>query len=122
MYLEIIDYINKCVERKTDFTIRINKIGEIIEPTFGFVVSITPLINIGMDVHQIIKYIINKKTIQIEGVDYKLYLGGWFENNKEKVRYDISVVVDNKKEAVAIGKHCNQIAIYDLSKGKTIFL
>lgn len=122
MYLEIRAYINQCIKRKSDFTVRVNNSGEIFTPMSGFVVSITPLINIGMDLNQIIKYILSKKTIRIEGSDYKLYLGGWFENNKYILKYDISVVIDNKEEAFQIGKHCNQLAIYDLSNKNTIFL
>lgn len=122
MYLEIREYINQCIKKKSDFTIRVNNSGEILMPTSGFVVSITPLINIGMNLNQIIKYILSRKTIRIEGKDYKLYLGGWFENNKDMLKYDISVVIENKEEAFQIGKHCNQLAIYDLSSKNTIFL
>lgn len=122
MYLEIINYINECIIRKNDFTVRIDKNGKLIKPTCGFVVSITPIINIGMNVHQIIKYIINEKTIKIEAKNYNLYIGGWFENNKSMLKYDISVVIENKEEAIQIGKHCNQIAIYDILNKNTILL
>lgn len=122
MYLEIIEYVNESIKTKSDFTIRSDRCGNVIAPIDGFVVSITPLINIGMGIHQIIKYIVSNKKIKIEGKDYKLYLGGWFENNKDMLKCDISVVIENKDEAIRIGKHCRQIAIYDLSNKQTIFL
>lgn len=122
MYLKIINYVNDCIENKTDFTMRINNQGDICIPSDGFVVSITPLINIGMNIEQIIKFVLSKKTIKIEGKDYNLFIGGWFENNKDMLKYDISVVIENRDEAIEIGKYCCQIAIYDLVNNKTILL
>lgn len=122
MYIEIIDYVNKCINDKKEFTIRVDSSGKLYEPTSGFVISITPLINIGMDTFEIIKYITSVKNIDIDGKSHKLYLGGWFENNKDKLKTDISVVTECIDEAIQIGKHCNQRAIYSISKRKVIYL
>lgn len=120
MSLEIVEYVNKCIVNKDDFTVRENSDGELFVPISGYVVSITPLINIGMDENQMLKYILEAKFIKIERKDYYLYLGGWFE--KDKLNYDISVVIESKKEAIEVGKYCNQIAIYDLLHKQTILI
>jgi len=77
---------------------------------------------IGMDTFEIIKYIISVKNIDIDGKSHKLYLGGWFENNKDKLKTDISVVTEFIDEAIQIGKYCNQRAIYDISKREVIYV
>jgi len=122
MYIEIIDYVNECINNKQEFTIRVENDGKLYEPISGFVVSITPLINIGMDTFEIIKYITAIKNIDIDGKSHKLYLGGWFENNKDKLKTDISVVTEFIDEAIQIGKYCNQRAIYDISKREVIYV
>ncbi|HSQ89808.1 hypothetical protein [Romboutsia sp.] len=122
MHSKILDYVNKCINDKKDFTIRIDCNGKLYKPASGFVISITPLINIGMDTFEIIKYITSAKNIDIDGKSHKLYLGGWFENNKDKLTTDISVVTESIDEAIQIGKHCNQNAIYNISKQEVIYL
>lgn len=122
MSLEIVEYVNKSIDNKKDFTVRENSDGKLFVPTSGYVVSITPLINIGMDETQMLKFILETKYIKIEGKDYYLYLGGWFEKDKDKLNYDISVVIESKKEAIEVGRYCNQIAIYDLLHKQTIFI
>lgn len=122
MYIEIIDYVNECINNKQEFTIRVENDGKLYEPISGFVVSITPLINIGMDTLEIIQYITEVKNIDIDGKSHKLYLGGWFENNKDKLTTDISVVTEFIDEAIQIGKHCNQRAIYNISKREVIYM
>lgn len=122
MYLSVLNYINTCIKEKRDFTINLDNSGKIKTPHSGFVVSITPLINIGMDTVDIIIYIIDNKYISIDSKKYNLYLGGWFENNTEKLIPDISIVTTTLEEAIQIGKHCSQNAVYDISNKNTIYL
>ncbi len=119
-YLELLKYIKNCVSNKRDFTVKVDNKGIVYEPLSGFVVSITPLINIGMDTMQMIEYINEQDIIEIEGNRYDLYLGGWFENNQDKLMTDISVVINGKDEAIQLGKHCMQSAIYDIVSKKII--
>ncbi len=120
MYIKFFYYINQCIKNKKNFSVRINKNNEIEIPKSGYIVSITPLINIDMNIHEIIKYITLTKNIEIDGKLYNLYLGGWF--NKDKLYCDISIVTDSKEEAIQIGKHCNQEAIYNINKKEVIYI
>lgn len=118
MYKKIINYINKCIKINKDFTISINENGKLNKPKYGYVISITPLINIDMNINQIIEYIVSNKYVEIDGNNHKLYIGGWFD--KGKLQIDISIVVECKSYAIQIAKHCNQKAIYDLNKKEII--
>jgi hypothetical protein len=116
--MEFIDYVNKYIESTKNFTITIDENGKLDNPKCGYIISITPLINIGMNTKQIIEYIVSNRCIKINGKNHKLYIGGWFD--KGKLNTDISIVSKCKSEAIQIGKHCNQKAIYDLSKKEII--
>lgn len=55
----------------------------------------------------------------IKGLD-SAYLGAWID---EGITYiDISVLVENKEDALELGKINNQLAIYDLKNNKSIYL
>lgn len=118
MFVEFIECVDKYIENNKNFTIRIDKNGKLDNPKYGYIISITPLINIDMNTNQIIEYIVSNKCIKINGKNHRLYIGGWFD--KGKLNTDISVVSKCKNEAIQIGKYCNQKAIYDLSKKEII--
>ena len=58
----------------------------------------------------------NKDMIKEKGN----FLGGWYDDKTKKIYIDISQVVDNRAKAVAAARKANQLAIYDLGRGKTI--
>lgn len=118
MSVEFIECVNKYIENNKNFTITIDKNGKLDNPKYGYIISITPLINIEMNTNKIIEYIVSNKSIKINGKNHKLYIGGWFD--KGRLNTDISVVSKCRNEAIQIGKHCNQKAIYDLSKKEII--
>lgn len=116
-HLKCISYF---IYKKKDFTIRFTKTNNIAVPHIGFIVSITPLINVDMNLKSIITYVDNNKYITLYGKIYEIYIGGWFENHK--FYPDISIVENDIKIATNIGKLCNQVAIYDIENKITIFL
>lgn len=118
----IVEYIKNCVNQKKDFTIRLNNNNKLEKPIYGYVVSITPLINIEMNLHQMCKYVFNNKVIEINEDTYKLYIGGWLEYGKGKLSTDISIITEKKHEAMQIAKYCKQKAIYDIVNKNTIYL
>ena len=50
-------YISYFLDNKKDFTIRFNKNNNLIIPSFGFIVSIPPIININMNLKSVIDYV-----------------------------------------------------------------
>lgn len=113
-------YISYFLDNKKDFTIRFNKNNNLIIPSFGFIVSITPLIKINMNLKPVIDYVEKNNTIIIFNEIYILYLGGWFKDNKFYL--DISIVENNREKAINIGKYCNQKAIYGIENKTNIYL
>lgn len=77
MYIEFIDWVNNYIKNNKDFTIAIDENGKLDNPKYGYIISITPLINIGMDTNQIIEYVFFNRCIKINGRNHKLYIGGW---------------------------------------------
>ena len=55
----------------------------------------------------------------IRGLD-GAYLGAWIDEGI--VYIDISVLVDNKEDAMQLGKLNNQLAIYDIQNNESIYL
>ena len=45
------------LDNKKDFTIRFNKNNNLIIPSFGFIVSIPPIIKINMNLKSVIDYV-----------------------------------------------------------------
>ena len=113
-------YISYFLDNKKDFTIRFNKNNNLIIPSFGFIVSITPLIKINMNLKPVIDYVEKNNTIIIFNEIYILYLGGWFKDNKFYL--DISIVENNREKAINIGKYYNKKAIYDIENKTNIYL
>lgn len=55
----------------------------------------------------------------VRGLD-NAYLGAWID---EGITYiDISVLVENKEDAIELGKVNNQLAIYDIQNNESIYL
>lgn len=50
-------YISYFLDNKKDFTIRFNKNNNLIIPSFGFIVSIPPIIKINMNLKSVIDYV-----------------------------------------------------------------
>ena len=113
-------YISYFLDCRKEFTIRFTKNNNLIIPSFGFIVSITPIIKINMNLKSIIDYVEKNNTIKIFNEVYILYLGGWFKDSKFYL--DISIVENNKEKAINIGRYCNQQAIYDIKNKTTIYL
>lgn len=115
-----LNYVNYFLDSKKDFTVRFTKNNNLIIPNSGFIVSITPLIKINMNLKSVIDYIKKSNTIKIFNEVYILHLGGWFNDNK--FHLDISIVENNKENAISIARHCNQEAIYDMDNKIVIYL
>lgn len=53
------------------------------------------------------------------------FIGGWLDteaNDKDNFYLDISVNIQNKDEAIKLAKKNNQLAIYDVASGESIYL
>ena len=50
-------YISYFLDNKKDFTIRFTKNNNLIIPSFGFIVSIPPIIKINMNLKSVIDYV-----------------------------------------------------------------
>jgi hypothetical protein len=51
--------------------------------------------------------------------DHPLYLGGWYDNGHYYL--DISRIIDDYSEAMAIASENNQLAIYNLETGESVY-
>lgn len=68
---------------------------------------------------QEIEKAINENMEIVRGLD-NAYLGAWID---EGIIYiDISVLVENKEDAMELGKINNQLAIYDIENNESIYL
>ena len=56
-------YISYFLDNKKDFTIRFTKNNNLIIPSFGFIVSITPLIKFNMNIIPNLPILHSKKTV-----------------------------------------------------------
>lgn len=66
-----------------------------------------------------IKKAITKNMEIVKGLD-SAYLGAWID---EGITYiDISILVENKEDALELGKINNQLAIYDIQNNESIYL
>ena len=120
MNFNYLKYISYFLDSKKDFTVRFTKNNNLIIPNCGFIVSITPLLKINMDLSSIVNYVEKNSSIKVFSEVYPLYVGGWFKDNNFNL--DISIVENNKQKAINIGKYCNQKAIYDIENKITIYL
>ena len=57
MNFNLLKYISYFLDNKKDFTIRFNKNNNLIIPSFGFIVSIPPIIKINMNLKSVIDYV-----------------------------------------------------------------
>jgi hypothetical protein len=51
--------------------------------------------------------------------DYPIYLGGWYSNGRYYL--DVSRIIDDYNEAMVIASENNQLAIYNLETGETVY-
>ena len=97
-------------------------------PTTGFMVSLednamtfenlnNEELSLGQ-IEQSVKTFVQKNAEQLS--DHINYLGGWIHENKLYI--DISVNIQDKREAIEFGIKNNQIAIYDLNDDCEIVL
>lgn len=93
-------------------------------PTSGFMVSIDKKNELvyklkdfsGKDIDKYIKD--HQKELSLKDS----YVGGWVNKRKRKVYLDVSIHVNTREEAIALGRKNNQEAFYDVVKGKTVYL
>lgn len=50
------------------------------------------------------------------------YIGGWKNEEDGKFYYDVTIIVQDEKEAIKIAKEQKQLAIFDLETLKTIWV
>lgn len=50
------------------------------------------------------------------------HMGAWYNDQDGYVYLDVSVVTENRLEAIALGYHHNQIAVYDIANREEIVL
>jgi len=50
------------------------------------------------------------------------YLGGWLDTDEGKVYLDVSFNIQDRDEALAAAAEADQLAIYDLGSGESIYL
>ena len=53
---------------------------------------------------------------------YSRYIGGWYDDGTDEYVLDVSVVVGSLREAIKLGIHHKQKAIFDLEDGSSITL
>jgi SPP1 gp7 family putative phage head morphogenesis protein len=52
--------------------------------------------------------------------DTRAHIGGWYDGTTKKAYLDVSIVTTSKASAIKLAKQHNQLAIFDLAKGKAI--
>lgn len=97
----------------------INKDGD--SPKTGYMISCKDLYKINLS--ELTSDKLNdaiKKATEIGG-----YIGGWLDteaNDKDNFYLDISINIQDKNEAIELAKKNNQLAIYDIATGESIYL
>lgn len=95
-----------------------NKELKSINATSGYMVSLLGYERKCKTIEEIEKAITENTEI-IRGLD-SAYLGAWIDEGI--VYIDISVLVENKEDALQLGKINNQLAIYDIQNNESIYL
>lgn len=95
-----------------------NKELKSINASQGFIVSLQGYEKKCKTEQEIEKAIIENMEI-VRGLD-NAYLGAWIDEGI--VYIDISVLVENKEDALELGKVNNQLAIYDIENNDSIYL
>lgn len=90
-------------------------------PKSGYMVSIRDLYKIDIDLidQSDIDFASNIAN-QVNG-----FIGGWLDVNDTNINnfyMDISINIQNKEKAIELAKQNNQLAIYDVSSGESIYL
>lgn len=95
-----------------------NKEYKTIDAKQGFMVSLQGYEKKCKTEQEIEKAITENMEI-VRGLD-NAYLGAWID---EGITYiDISILVENKEDALELGKINNQLAIYDIENNESIYL
>lgn len=95
-----------------------NKELKSINATSGYMVSLLGYERKCKTIEEIEKAITENMEI-IRGLD-SAYLGAWIDEGITFI--DISVLVENKEDALELGKINNQLAIYDIKNNESIYL
>lgn len=92
-----------------------------ISPTTGYMISCKDLYKINLS--ELTPDKLNdaiKEATKING-----YIGGWLDtetNDKDNFYLDISINIQDKNKAIELAKQNNQLAIYDIATGESIYL
>jgi hypothetical protein len=94
-------------------------------PSTGFMVSIKgheerSIFNVNNLQYTIARYIRTKADILLSGENEELFLGGWID--KGDLYLDVSILIENKDEAIRVAIANDQKAYYDCNIGKSIDL
>ena len=95
-----------------------NKNLKSINASKGFMVSLQGY-EVKCKTDEEIEQAITKNMEIVRGLD-NAYLGAWIDDNITYI--DISVLVENKEDALEMGKINNQLAIYDIQNNESIYL
>jgi hypothetical protein len=97
----------------------INPLGEC--PKTGYMVSIKDLYKISLD-------LIDQDDINFASdiaSEVNGYIGGWLDTTDTNVNnfyMDISINIQDKKQALKVARENGQLAIYDIEKNESIYL
>lgn len=94
------------------------------EPDRGFVVSIFPQDSLVLEGQSATPKIIKDYIVDHARrfTNTKIKVGGWYSTDDDKTFLDVNVVLKDKAKAIRLGKKHDQISIFDLLTGETIFI
>jgi hypothetical protein len=70
--------------------------------------------------HKIVEYVKKNADVFIDAKNHELFLGGWIDNGD--LFLDVSVLIEDKDEAIRVAILNSQLAYYDCVLGKSINL
>lgn len=92
-------------------------------PHIGFAVAITKeferVLTIKTSTAVRIKAVLDEYKDALKK-DPRAHVGGWYDEDSGKVVLDVSIVVRSKAEGMTLAKKYDQLAIFDLKKGKSL--
>lgn len=109
--------LKEMVKNNGGFSINAN--GD--SPKSGFMVSVKDLYKIDLD------YIEQNEIDFASDIASEIngYIGGWLDTQSDSpfnFYMDISINIQDKEKAIGVARENNQLAIYDVANGKTIYL
>jgi len=90
----------------------------------GFALSVFPEYEVVVPADEHLKEAIDAYLTQhMDKVraDERVYLGAWLNEEDGRVYLDLSIVVDDRAEAIELAQEYKQEGIYDLAAGETIY-